>query len=132
MQAAVQTAHAAGVPIWFEPVSVPKSVRASKALGQLTYISPNAHELIAMALAIDPAHNRDLAQRLLLQMAAGSKLLASEQLKLLSPFLLSVLQVGSHSVVFCACSIRFHTHMQVIAYPVPDGNSMHVKPLLKW
>lgn len=93
MQAAVNLAHAAGVPIWFEPVSVPKSVRASKVLGKLTYISPNAHELIAMALAVDPTHNCDLAQQLLLHMAAGSAMPAAQQLKLLSPFLLLVLQV---------------------------------------
>ena len=94
LQAAAEVAHAADVAIWFEPVSVPKSVRASKVLGLLTYISPNAHELIAMALAVDPTHNADLAQQLLLQMAAGSQIPAVGQLKLLTPFLLSVLKVG--------------------------------------
>ena len=94
LQAAAEVAHAANVPIWFEPVSVPKSVRASKVLGLLTFISPNAHELIAMALAVDPTHNADLAQQLLLQMAAGSQISAAGQLKLLTPFLLSVLKVG--------------------------------------
>lgn len=106
MQAAVDVANTARVPIWFEPVSVPKSVRASKVLGKLTYISPNAHELIAMALAVDPAHNADLAQQLLLQMAAGSQISAAGQLKLLTPFLLSILKVGrSNLVSSCVCEL---------------------------
>ena len=45
-------AAAAGVPVWFEPVSVPKSVRAAAALHLLQYISPNAAELIAISEAI--------------------------------------------------------------------------------
>ena len=45
-------AAAAGVPAWFEPVSVPKSVRAAAALHLLQYISPNAAELIAISEAI--------------------------------------------------------------------------------
>ena len=87
-------AHAAHVPVWFEPVSVPKSVRASGVLNCITYISPNAHELIAMAVAVDPRHNREAANRLLLQMAAGSGMPASRQLHLLAPFLMSVLKVS--------------------------------------
>ena len=75
-------AHAAHVPVWFEPVSVPKSVRASGVLNCIMYISPNAHELIAMAVAVEPRHNREAANRLLLQIAAGS------------PFLMSVLKVS--------------------------------------
>lgn len=70
-------------------------MRASKVLGLLTYISPNAHEVIGMALAVDPIHNVELAQQLLLQMAAGSQLSAAEQLRMLTPFLLSVLRVST-------------------------------------
>ena len=46
-----------------------------------------------MAAAIDPVHDTEAANRLLLQMAAGSDRSASEQLHLLAPFLLSVLKV---------------------------------------
>ncbi len=88
-------AHAANVPIWFEPVSVPKSVRASRVLNCITYISPNAHELIAMAVAIDSTHSTELANKLLLQMAAGGAMSAAKQLHLLAPFLMSVLKVST-------------------------------------
>lgn len=86
-------ARAANVPFWFEPVSVPKSVRASRVLNCITYISPNAHELIAMAVAIDSTHSTELADKLLLQMAAGGAMPAAKQLHLLAPFLMSVLKV---------------------------------------
>lgn len=39
------------MPVWFEPVSVPKSTRATSLLSLLTYVSPNEHELAAMAAA---------------------------------------------------------------------------------
>ena len=93
LQAGCEMAHAAGVPVWFEPVSVPKAVRATKVLKWLSYTSPNAHELIAMAAAIDPVHHSEAARQLLLQMAGGSNRSAVEQLQLLVPFVLSVLKV---------------------------------------
>lgn len=92
LQAACQMAQA-HTHVWFEPVSVPKAVRATQVLGRLTYTSPNAHELIAMAAAIDPLHNTEAARQLLLQMAAGSNRTALGQLQLLAPFMLSVLKV---------------------------------------
>lgn len=39
------------MPVWFEPVSVPKSVRATRLLSLLDYVSPNERELAAMAAA---------------------------------------------------------------------------------
>lgn len=45
-------AAAAGVQVWFEPVSVPKAARAADALHLLDYISPNAAELVSMSEAI--------------------------------------------------------------------------------
>lgn len=39
------------MPVWFEPVSVPKSVRATRLLSLLSYVSPNERELAAMAAA---------------------------------------------------------------------------------
>lgn len=99
LEAACHVAYASGVPIWFEPVSVPKAVRATRVLECLTYISPNAHELIAMAVATDPAHNSEVASKLLLQMAAGSGMSAAGQLHLLAPFLMSVLKAGVKHVM---------------------------------
>lgn len=96
LQAACEVAYAACVPVWFEPVSVSKSVRATKVLKWLSYTSPNAHELIGMAAAVDPVHNTQAAKQLLLQMAAGSNRSAVEQLHLLAPFVLSVLKVDSY------------------------------------
>ncbi|GAB4817082.1 hypothetical protein N2152v2_004128 [Parachlorella kessleri] len=52
LEAACHQAAAAGVPVWFEPVSQPKSIRASQVLHLLTYISPNEGELVAMAQAV--------------------------------------------------------------------------------
>lgn len=97
VQAACRVTDAAGVPVWFEPVSVPKAVRATKVLSCLTYVSPNAHELIAMAVALDPVHNTEAASKLLLQMAAGLAGSAAVQLQLLAPFLLSVLMVSPNA-----------------------------------
>ena len=106
LQAACHIAHAAHVPIWYEPVSVPKSVRAGRVLSCLTYASPNAHELVAMALAIQPAHNTAAANKLLLHMAAGSSVSAAVQLRLLAPFLLTVLQVSSaHEHLKTSCHL---------------------------
>jgi len=49
-----QMAHQAGVPVWFEPTSVAKSVRILQgvALSQCTVISPNRDEVLAMAWAL--------------------------------------------------------------------------------
>ena len=45
-------AAAAGVQLWFEPVSVPKAARVAGALHLLDYISPNAAELVSISEAI--------------------------------------------------------------------------------
>ena len=44
-------AAAAGVRVWFEPVSVPKAARVAAALHLLDYISPNAAELVSISEA---------------------------------------------------------------------------------
>ncbi|KAJ7516099.1 hypothetical protein O6H91_22G043000 [Diphasiastrum complanatum] len=49
LEAACSLAREANVPIWFEPVSVPKSVRATGLLKYITFASPNKAELISMA-----------------------------------------------------------------------------------
>lgn len=43
-----------GAPVWFEPVSVAKSIRALPVMSQLTYISPNEMEIQALADALHP------------------------------------------------------------------------------
>jgi hypothetical protein len=48
-----------------------------------------------MAVAIDSTHSTELANKLLLQMAAGGAMSAAKQLHLLVPFLISVLKVGT-------------------------------------
>jgi pseudouridine kinase len=49
LAAAARGAAAAGVPVLLEPVSVPKSARAAGSLRDITFITPNAGELIAIA-----------------------------------------------------------------------------------
>ena len=47
-----------GVPIWYEPVSAAKAVRATSALHMMHYISPNAEELISLAEALSSGPGR--------------------------------------------------------------------------
>ena len=49
LQEACRQAAAAGAPVWFEPVSAPKSTRATALLSLLSFISPNEQELAARA-----------------------------------------------------------------------------------
>ena len=49
VQEAASIASDAGVPVWYEPTSVPKSSRALPILRNITFTSPNAKELVAMA-----------------------------------------------------------------------------------
>ncbi|WOL16934.1 hypothetical protein Cni_G25722 [Canna indica] len=51
---ACQIAAGAGIPIWFEPVSVKKSTRITAVVNYITCASPNENELIAMANALSP------------------------------------------------------------------------------
>lgn len=63
MQALGEICVSAGVPLWYEPTSIPKSGRvlqAPAALQAIKWISPNLHELSAMAeAAIQPGVNRN-------------------------------------------------------------------------
>jgi hypothetical protein len=52
LQEACRQAAATGAPVWFEPVSAPKSTRATALLSLLSFISPNEQELAAMAAAV--------------------------------------------------------------------------------
>ncbi|GAQ85116.1 Predicted carbohydrate kinase [Klebsormidium nitens] len=48
---ACQIAAKHGVPTWFEPVSVSKSTRATRALSLVTFVSPSEEEVASMAAA---------------------------------------------------------------------------------
>ncbi|XP_059076745.1 pseudouridine kinase [Cryptomeria japonica] len=52
LEAACNLAKESNTPVWLEPVSVAKSVRARSILKNVTFISPNEAELIAMAEAV--------------------------------------------------------------------------------
>ena len=92
MQAAAQMASAASIPVWFEPVSAPKAVRCCSCLQHLTYLSPNAAELLAIATRLQPVSMPTLPA------AAGAHSTlpeAHQQLWRLAPAILCILKVGS-------------------------------------
>ncbi|EIE24488.1 Ribokinase-like protein [Coccomyxa subellipsoidea C-169] len=102
---AAQLASEKVVPIWYEPVSAAKAVRATLALHMMDYISPNAKELTAMAEALISAPARQ--QRF--QSGAndprqnwptlGASEAAGNAVELLSPQLCTVLHAGVGCVV---------------------------------
>jgi hypothetical protein len=49
VQKSCEIASMGGALVWFEPVSTVKAERAAGLLHQITFTSPNAAELIAMA-----------------------------------------------------------------------------------
>lgn len=88
MQAVGEICLAAGVPLWFEPTSIPKSIRlleAPAALKATKWLSPNLHELSAMAEQAQAAAGTSgvdspLGREVLVALAAGlpPSLLAEE------------------------------------------------------
>ncbi|KAJ6827683.1 uncharacterized protein M6B38_366380 [Iris pallida] len=52
LEAACKVATESGIPVWFEPVSVTKSVRIASIANYITCTSPNEDELLAMAHAL--------------------------------------------------------------------------------
>ncbi|KAH7653877.1 Ribokinase protein [Dioscorea alata] len=52
LKAACQLAGEFSIPLWFEPVSITKSVRISSIINYITFASPNVNELISMANAL--------------------------------------------------------------------------------
>ena len=61
LAAALEIAAAASVPVWWEPVSVPKATKvvsvAAHCMSRVTCISPNQAELVAIAGALETAGN---------------------------------------------------------------------------
>ena len=55
LKACVDIAHKSRVPVFYEPVSVTKSVRVLPVLSKVTYLSPNEAELSEIAAAIEKA-----------------------------------------------------------------------------
>ncbi|KAK9817037.1 hypothetical protein WJX72_008719 [[Myrmecia] bisecta] len=95
IEAASRMASEVGVPIWFEPVSVPKSRRATSVLRLLHYISPNAMELVAMANAVrQAAGSSELPWRLPDEGSTAAVIVHS-----LAPHLQAVLQAGAQAVM---------------------------------
>ncbi|CAM6114565.1 unnamed protein product [Calypogeia fissa] len=54
IKVACKLASDAGVPVWFEPVSIAKATRATGLLKSITFVSPNEAEIVAMAEALQP------------------------------------------------------------------------------
>ena len=52
LQEACETAAAARVPVFFEPVSAAKAVRAARMLHRISFLSPNAAELATLAAEV--------------------------------------------------------------------------------
>ena len=100
MQEAAGMAAAAGVPVWFEPVSVPKAARAAGTLHLLDYISPNAAELIAISEALTsdkgslPEHGSQQADAEL-----GSETAGKARVMELRHHIMRVLNAGARNIV---------------------------------
>ncbi|WCJ33863.1 pfkB-like carbohydrate kinase family protein [Euphorbia peplus] len=56
LEASCQVARKYNIPVWFEPVSVAKSARIASVVNDVTFVSPNEDELIAMTNALSGAN----------------------------------------------------------------------------
>eukprot|EP00879_Flechtneria_rotunda_P029486 GHRR01031895.1.p1 GENE.GHRR01031895.1~~GHRR01031895.1.p1 ORF type:complete len:331 (+),score=133.45 GHRR01031895.1:946-1938(+) len=95
LAAAAHLAATAGVPVLYEPVSVPKSVRCVAILDAVTYITPNANELLAIAQAVSDQQGRQDLQ--LPQIAEQHN--AQQTLMTLTPAAAAVLQRGLKYII---------------------------------
>ena len=93
-------AAAAGVPVWFEPVSVPKAAQAAGSLHLLEYISPNAAELVSLSEALAPGKS-SLPQHGSEQSPAelGSKTAGRKRVMELWRHITRVLKAGAKNIV---------------------------------
>ena len=116
MQEAARVAAAAGVPVWFEPVSVPKAARAAGTLHLLEYISPNAAELIAISEALGPGRSSMPPQHGSEHASAGlgSETAGSRRLMELRHHIKRVLDAGSRYIMLtlgadgaALCTLRY-------------------------
>ncbi|CAK9262133.1 unnamed protein product [Sphagnum jensenii] len=112
LEAACTLAKEGSVPVWFEPVSVAKSVRAASLLQIITYASPNEAELIAMAESLhqngirreildrDSSTHRELTE----PATTIWKLRHFVQILLGAGLKYIVLTLGSHGAVLCSAN----------------------------
>jgi len=127
MESACHLAKEANVPVLFEPVSVAKSVRASKFLNLITYVSPNEAELVAMAESlvnkrlVDDEEKREMAEPAmsLWRMRHCIKALLDTGLAFI------ILTMGSHGAVLC--SSPSSNRRSVNRSPLPSYNNNHNK-----
>ncbi|KAG0567638.1 hypothetical protein KC19_7G150400 [Ceratodon purpureus] len=131
MEAACSLAKEANVPIFFEPVSVAKSVRASKFLNLITYTSPNEAELVAMAESL--LQDRKLEKRLLdhevpaeknLKEPAASLWRMRHSIRALLDTGLDyiILTMGSHGAVLCSLSSTNPQNFRTVQKNSPSRN----------
>eukprot|EP01018_Ginkgo_biloba_P006502 Gb_29184 [translate_table: standard] len=114
LEAACNLAKESNTPVWFEPVSITKSVRVRSILKFVTVLSPNEAELIAMAEAvssIDYFHSLKTLEK------DGKSMKIEAIYELLKPSIsvlleegvkLIALTLGSHGVLLCfreTCSL---------------------------
>lgn len=63
LSVACRAAAAADVPVFLEPVSVPKSARAAGSLRHVTFVTPNADELVAIAEEVRACRSQQYQQQ---------------------------------------------------------------------
>eukprot|EP00850_Spirogloea_muscicola_P005766 SM000026S09015 [mRNA] locus=s26:925130:928204:- [translate_table: standard] len=84
-------------PVWFEPVSVAKAVRAASILHQVTFVSPSQAELVAMAQALQQP---ELRTPLPCSTSASAAFpTAAAQAEALDPYIRALLVAGVTYVV---------------------------------
>ncbi|KAH9304894.1 hypothetical protein KI387_009298, partial [Taxus chinensis] len=107
LEAACGLAKESNIPVWFEPVSVAKSVRVRSILKYVTFVSPNEAELIAMVEAVSSV---DLFHSLKRLENDGKRMNIEEIYKLFKPAISVLLEegvkfialtLGSYGVLLC-------------------------------
>lgn len=107
LEAACNLAKESNTPVWFEPVSIAKSVRVRSIIKYVTWVSPNESELIAMAEAIS---SLDLFQSLQTLKNDGKKMNVEAIYEIFKPAInilldegvkFIVLTLGSSGVFLC-------------------------------
>ena len=123
---AVALAKAAGVPVWFEPVSRTKALAGMALLGSLTFASPNEEEALEMACAADA--RRGPALRRLADVATARSspvpldiLARAAEILVLRGLKCAVITLGPRGVLWAhrAGSAREVEVRRLVALPVP-------------
>lgn len=105
IRAACATAAQSAVPVFLEPVSIPKAARCAGALRHASYISPNAAELRSIADELARAAGRPpLPRRAALRRRAERQREARQHIEELAPFAAAVLSTGRRGQALCYCT----------------------------